>query len=45
VRRGDGYIGVDHLLLASLQDPNGGACRTLCDLGIDPEHLRAQLAV
>lgn len=45
VRRGDGYIGVDHLLLASLQDPNGGACRTLCDLGLDPEDVRAKLAV
>jgi hypothetical protein len=45
VRRGDGYIGVDHLLLASLQDRNGGACRTLCDLGLDPEDVRAKLAV
>jgi Clp amino terminal domain, pathogenicity island component len=45
VRRGDGYIGVEHLLLASLEDPKGGACRTLCDLGLDPENVRAKLAV
>jgi ATP-dependent Clp protease ATP-binding subunit ClpC len=40
VKRGDGYIGVEHLLLASLEDPNGGACRTLNELGVDPEPLR-----
>lgn len=45
VKRGDGYIGVDHLLLASLEDPNGGACRTLCELGLDPEVVRSELAV
>ena len=43
VKRGDGYVGVDHLLLASLEDPNGGACRTLCELGLDPEEVRAGL--
>jgi hypothetical protein len=43
VKRGDGYVGVDHLLLASLEDPNGGACRTLCELGLDPEAVRAGL--
>ena len=43
VKRGDGYIGVDHLLLAALQDPNGGACRTLCELGLDPQEVRAGL--
>lgn len=43
VKRGDGYIGVDHLLLASLEDPSGGACRTLCELGLDPEEVRASL--
>jgi hypothetical protein len=45
VKRGDGYIGVDHLLLASLGDPTGGACRTLCELGVDPEDVRAKLTV
>jgi ATP-dependent Clp protease ATP-binding subunit ClpC len=45
VERGDGYIGVDHLLLAALADPNGGACRTLCELGIDPAQVRTRLAV
>ena len=44
VKRGDGYIGVDHILLASLEDPCGGACRTLCELGLDPEEVRAGLA-
>ena len=44
VKRGDGYIGVDHLLLASLEDPSGGACRTLSELGLDPEEVRASLA-
>jgi hypothetical protein len=43
VKRGDGYVGVDHLLLASLEDPNGGACRTLAELGVDAETLRAGL--
>jgi hypothetical protein len=35
---------VDHLLLASLEDPNGGACRTLFELGLDPEQVRAGIA-
>ena len=43
VKRGDGYIGVDHILLASLEDPSGGACRTLCELGLDPEAVRTGL--
>jgi len=43
-KRGDAYVGVDHLLLASLDDPNGGACRTLCELGLDPEQVRAGIA-
>ncbi len=43
VKRGDGYVGVDHLLLASLEDPNGGACRTLAELGVDPDALREPL--
>lgn len=42
-KRGDGYVGVDHILLASLEDPNGGACRTLCELGLDPEQVRGEL--
>jgi hypothetical protein len=43
VARGDGYIGVDHLLLATLADPHGGACRTLQALGADLDQVRAQL--
>jgi hypothetical protein len=44
LKRGDGYIGVDHLLLASLEDPHGGASRTLAELGVDPDEVRASLA-
>lgn len=44
VRRGDGYIGVEHLLLASLGDPEGGACRTLDALGVDAAAVREALA-
>jgi hypothetical protein len=44
VKRGDGHIGVEHLLLASLEDPHGGAHRTLCELGLDPARVRAELA-
>jgi ATP-dependent Clp protease ATP-binding subunit ClpA len=43
VRRCDGYIGVEHLLLASLQDESGGACRTLEALGVDPRAVREAL--
>jgi len=43
VKRGDGHVGVDHILLASLEDANGGACRTLCELGLDPGAIRARL--
>jgi hypothetical protein len=44
VRCGDGYIGVEHLLLASLQDESGGAYRTLDALGVDPGAVREALA-
>jgi hypothetical protein len=44
VARGDGYIGVDHLLLATLGDPHGGAALTLDACGIDPAAIRAQVA-
>jgi hypothetical protein len=45
VRRGDRFVGVEHLLLASLQDPTGGASRTLDALGVDPDAVREALAV
>lgn len=35
VDRGDGFVGVEHLMLAALGDPDGGAVRTLAALGID----------
>jgi hypothetical protein len=43
--RGDGYIGTEHLLLASLRDSRGGAARTLEALGVAPAAVRAQLEV
>jgi hypothetical protein len=43
VARGDGYIGVDHLLLATIADPHGGASRTLRGLGADLDEVRGQL--
>jgi transposase-like protein len=44
VERGDAFVGVEHLLLASLEDPSGGAWRTLTELGLDPDGVRAALA-
>jgi hypothetical protein len=43
VRRGDGYIGVEHLLVAALGDPDSGAYQTLEALGVDPASLAAKL--
>ena len=44
VARGEGYIGVEHLLLALLREEAGGAARTLHELGVDPEVVRERLA-
>jgi hypothetical protein len=44
VARGEGYIGVEHLLLALLREDAGGAARTLNELGIDAEVVRERLA-
>jgi len=44
VRRGDGYIGVEHLLVASVEDDEGGAHRTLQALGVDPASVVDALA-
>jgi hypothetical protein len=44
IARGEGYIGVEHLLLALLRQDVGGAARTLGELGIDPEVVRQRLA-
>jgi hypothetical protein len=43
VRRGDGYIGVEHLLAATVQDDEGGAHRTLQALGVDPASVVERL--
>ncbi len=44
VDRGQGYIGVEHLLLALLREEDGGAARTLRELRIDPDEVRRRLA-
>jgi Clp amino terminal domain, pathogenicity island component len=44
IARGEGYIGVEHLLLALLREDVGGAARTLGELGIDPDVVRERLA-
>lgn len=43
VERGEGYIGADHLLLALLRNPAGGAAQTLDALGVKPETIFATL--
>jgi ATP-dependent Clp protease ATP-binding subunit ClpA len=43
VSRGDGYIGVEHLLIATVRHEDGGAHRTLQALGVDPDDLLEQL--
>jgi transposase-like protein len=39
VRGGDGYIGPEHLLVAALRSPAGGASRTLSALQVDRESV------
>jgi ATP-dependent Clp protease ATP-binding subunit ClpA len=41
--RGDGYIGVEHLLLALLTDSRNGAVQTLEDLKTTPAQVRREL--
>jgi transposase-like protein len=43
LNRGDGYIGVEHLLLALLTDSRNGAVQTLEMLHATPSRIRAQL--
>jgi hypothetical protein len=45
VARGEGYIAVEHLLLALLREDVGGAARTLHELGVDADVVRERLAV
>jgi len=37
-------IEVEDVLVAALEDPEGGASRTLVALGVDPAGLRAELS-
>jgi Clp amino terminal domain, pathogenicity island component len=42
--RGDGYIGVEDLLVAVLRDEQGGAAQTLRRMDIDPREVRSRLS-
>ncbi len=44
VERGDGFIAPEHLLLALLRNPEGGAARTLEALGVPPANMTASIA-
>jgi hypothetical protein len=44
IERGDGYIGADHLLLALLRNPAGGAAQTFDALGVEPGAVFATLS-
>jgi hypothetical protein len=43
LKRGDGYIGVEHLLLALLTDSRNGAVQTLEALNVTPRQIRQRL--
>jgi hypothetical protein len=43
IRRGDGHLGVRHLLLSLVGRPEGGAARTLEELGTSAETIRRLL--
>jgi ATP-dependent Clp protease ATP-binding subunit ClpA len=43
LKRGEGYIGVEHLLLALLSDSRNGAVQTLEELRTTPAKIRRQL--
>jgi ATP-dependent Clp protease ATP-binding subunit ClpA len=43
LKHGDGYIGVEHLLLALLTDSRNGAVQTLEELRATPAKIRAQI--
>lgn len=43
LKRGDGYIGIEHLLLALLTDSRNGAVQTLEALEVTPRRLRRRL--
>jgi ATP-dependent Clp protease ATP-binding subunit ClpC len=43
LKRGDGYIGVEHLLLALMSDSRNGAMQTLELLRVTPARIRRQL--
>lgn len=44
VERGEGFIAADHLLLALLRNPAGGAAQTLEALGVEPGAIFATLS-
>jgi Clp amino terminal domain, pathogenicity island component len=44
LKRGEGYIGVEHLLLAVLRDDHGGAAQTLRRMEIEAREVRSRLS-
>ena len=44
LNRGEGYIGVEHLLLAVLRDSRGGAVRALRRVDVDPREVVTRLS-
>jgi ATP-dependent Clp protease ATP-binding subunit ClpA len=44
LNRGEGYIGVEHLLLAVLRDSRGGAVRALRRVDVDPREVVSRLS-
>lgn len=43
IERDEGYIRVEHVLLALLRDPRNGAARTLDDLGAPAVRIRREI--
>lgn len=43
VRRGDSHLGGEHILLALLREPGGGAVRALQQLGLPPGRVEQSL--
>ena len=43
VRRGDAHLGGEHVLLALLRDPGGGAVRVLAGIGVAAERVEDAL--
>lgn len=42
-QRGDSYMGVEHLLLGLLKEPEGGAARVLSEMEVSPNEVRQEV--